>query len=141
MTYLEAAYVDTLMPLAIHTDGGRYAVAVNAGEVTIGNQTDAPETPTDVPRQLALMQNYPNPFNAGTVIDFELPVAGHVKLEIFNVLGQQVAVPVNGRHPAGKHRAEWDAMLRTGRPAPSGIYFYRLQTTGGSLVRKMVLVK
>lgn len=141
ITYLEAGYVDTLMPLAKHTNGIRSAVAVSAGEITIGNPTDAPESPGEVPRQLALSQNYPNPFNAGTVVEFELPTAGQVKLEIFNVLGQQVAVPVDGRYLAGRHRTEWDAVLKSGRPAPSGIYFYRLRTSTGTLVRKMVLVK
>ncbi len=141
MTYLEAGHWDTLTPSAVHTDGAVYGINVSAGEITIGNQTDVKDDPTVTPRQFALFQNHPNPFNGGTVIEFELPSASHVRLEIFNVLGQQVAEPLNASRAAGKHRATWDGLFKNGRQAPSGIYFYRLQAAGGSLVRKMVLVK
>jgi len=141
ITYLEAGQGDTLTPSVIHLNGTRYSVTVNAGEIAIGDQTDVAESPTEIPHKLILSQNHPNPFNAGTVIEFELPSPGQAKLEIFNVLGQKVAEPLTRSLTAGTHVTSWDGLTKNGRQAPSGIYFYRLQTPGGSLVRKMVLVK
>jgi hypothetical protein len=48
-----------------------------------------------VPIHFELSQNYPNPFNAATIIDYAMPDAGHVSLEIYNILGQRVAKPVD----------------------------------------------
>lgn len=89
-----------------------------------------------LPGQFGLAQNYPNPFNPTTTIEFALPTASHVKLEVFNVLGQKTALLVNGPMTAGVHQVEFDASS-----APSGIYFYRLTTESTSLTKKMILVK
>ena len=79
---------------------------------------------------------FPNPFNPQTTISFTLPEDGNVNLTIYNTAGQQVAVLMDGRHPAGYHQAVWDA-----RAMPSGVYFYRLTTGGYSEIKKCVLVK
>lgn len=83
-----------------------------------------------------LNQNYPNPFNPSTSITFALAKAGEVKLEIYNALGQKVAMLVNSRLPAGQHDVVWDA-----RNVPSGIYFYKLEAGTFRQTRKMVLMK
>ena len=84
----------------------------------------------------ALAQNYPNPFNPTTNIEFTLLKAGEAKLEIFNALGQKVATLLNGKLPAGKHNVSWEAQT-----APSGIYFYKLETGTFNQTRKMVLMR
>jgi hypothetical protein len=89
-----------------------------------------------IPERFALKQNYPNPFNARTVITYRLPVRSHVRLEIYNLLGQRVTTLVNGREEAGGNMVIWDAS-----GFPSGMYFYRLTTGGFSEARRMVLVK
>jgi len=89
-----------------------------------------------LPNEFALDQNYPNPFNPSTTIEFSLPTASHAKLEIFNILGQNVATLVDETMSAGNHKIEFDASDR-----PSGIYFYRLMNENGSTTKKMVLVK
>jgi len=89
-----------------------------------------------IPTSFALAQNYPNPFNPSTTIEFSLPSASEVKLEIFNVLGQNVATLADGTLSAGNHQFEFDASNQ-----PSGIYFYRLIHQNGSDTKKMVLVK
>ena len=89
-----------------------------------------------LPNQFAMAQNYPNPFNPTTMIEFALPTADHVKLEVFNVLGQKTAVLMDQRMTAGVHQVEFDASS-----SPSGIYFYRLATKDKSLTKKMILVK
>ena len=84
----------------------------------------------------SLSQNYPNPFNPSTVISFRMPSAGNVLLNIYNSLGEKVATLVNGVMPAGEHSVSFKA-----DNLPSGLYFYKLQTDGASLTRKMVLSK
>ncbi|MDH3891617.1 MAG: T9SS type A sorting domain-containing protein [candidate division Zixibacteria bacterium] len=88
------------------------------------------------PSTYTLHQNYPNPFNPDTQIDFSLPVGGLVKLAVYNVMGQKVAELVNGHLEAGAHSAVFD-----GSNTASGVYFYRLETTGYSQTRKMMLLK
>jgi len=89
-----------------------------------------------LPSEFDLAQNYPNPFNPSTVIKFSLPRGSHVKLEVFNVLGQRVDILINQWRDAGVHQAVFDANRQ-----PSGIYFYRLTSDVGSQTQKMVLLK
>jgi hypothetical protein len=100
----------------------------------------SPKVATDVdvslPGSFALFQNYPNPFNPVTTISYSLPEATHVKLEVFNILGQRVALLVNGDLPAGNHTTMWEADKQA-----SGIYFYRLRTEDAIETKKMLLLK
>ena len=76
-----------------------------------------------IPSGFELKQNYPNPFNARTVIEFYLPVASVVSLEVFNSLGQRVEVAFdNRRFSPGSHKIIFDA-----ENIPSGVYFYKLK--------------
>jgi murein DD-endopeptidase MepM/ murein hydrolase activator NlpD len=88
------------------------------------------------PEQIRLDQNYPNPFNPSTVISYNLPQASDVRLEVFNLLGQRVALLMNDRVQSGRHTVNFDAGHLS-----SGIYIYRLQAEGFSETRKMLLVK
>jgi hypothetical protein len=90
----------------------------------------------DLPSEFALLGNYPNPFNAQTVISYELPVSGHVRLEVYNLLGQKVATLVNSEEGAGHKSATWDAS-----EVSSGLYFYKLSCAGVSETRRMILIK
>jgi len=83
-----------------------------------------------------LYPNYPNPFNPTTTIAFDLVEAGHVTLRIYDVMGREVAVLVNGYLPAGRHREVFDA----GR-LPSGLYLYKLTSGRFTDMQKMVLLK
>ncbi len=89
------------------------------------------------PVEFRLEQNYPNPFNPSTVVRYQLNAASHVRLTVFNLIGQEVATLVDGPQPAGVHVVSFDA----GRLA-SGMYFYRLTSDAGfSATRKMVLLR
>jgi hypothetical protein len=94
-----------------------------------------------LPGRFTLGQNYPNPFNSTTCIDLLLPEPGNVKLVIFNVLGQQVATLVNYYMLAGHYIVTWTGTDNRGERVASGIYLYRLTTTGYSETKKMVLLK
>ncbi len=100
-------------------------------------------TPTSVPDagSLHLAQNHPNPFNPQTVIDYELPAAQHVVLRVYDLQGKLVSTLMDGVQSAGRHELVWHGRDQQGSEAPSGLYFYRLTTADGDLVRKMTLLK
>jgi Secretion system C-terminal sorting domain len=83
-----------------------------------------------------LSQNYPNPFNPQTAIDYVVPAAGHVTLEVYNATGARVAMLVDAQKDAGKYTAHFE-----GTGLSSGVYFYTLKGPGVNETRKMVLLK
>ena len=93
-----------------------------------------------LPQRFALGQNYPNPFNPSTVIPYQLLSSGHVRLEVFNLLGQRLATLVDAERSAGMYTAQWDATDAAGRAVGTGVYIYRLSSGGVSVSRRMVLV-
>ncbi len=93
-----------------------------------------------LPRRFELFQNYPNPFNPSTIIPYQLPAPGHVRLEVFNVLGQHVATLVDQEQQAGLHTATWHGTDAAGRAVAAGLYLYRLRGSGLSETRRMVLI-
>ncbi|VAX18221.1 hypothetical protein MNBD_IGNAVI01-1968 [hydrothermal vent metagenome] len=89
-----------------------------------------------IPETVVLRQNYPNPFNPTTMINFSLPQTMNVNIVVYNSLGQKVKELVNGTMAAGNHSVEMD-----GSDLTSGMYFYRISTSGYSKTMKMMLVK
>jgi flagellar hook assembly protein FlgD len=87
------------------------------------------------------LENYPNPFNPSTNIVFSLPQSSHVRLEVFNVLGQRVVTLADEYMTAGSHTLEWNGTDANGQQAASGVYFYRLQTEASTLTKKMLLAR
>jgi hypothetical protein len=83
-----------------------------------------------------LEQNYPNPFNPSTKISYTIKTSEKVKLSVYNILGKQVALLVNGLKNPGNHTVEFRA-----ENLPSGVYFYRLETANKQLTKKMILLK
>ena len=93
-----------------------------------------------LPVDFALGQNYPNPFNPSTLIPYQLPVAAHVRLEVFNMLGQRLVRLVDSERSAGAHTALWDGTDAAGRAVGAGVYIYRLSSGGMKVSRRMVLI-
>ncbi len=94
-----------------------------------------------LPSAFRLNQNYPNPFNATTAISYELRHEAHVTIDIFNILGERVAVLFDKRQSAGVHRIIWNGTGNDGKVVASGIYIYRLTTDDMRVEKKMVLMK
>lgn len=90
----------------------------------------------EVADQIKLSQNYPNPFNPTTRITYDLPQSAEVRLEVFNALGQRVALLTDGRQTAGQHQVSFEAS-----GLASGVYIYRLSTAETSITKKMLFLK
>jgi hypothetical protein len=134
---------------------GTYAAAGTMGQSVIGRsvgttfaasagfwgdggvilEVEEPAT-IEVPAEYALMQNYPNPFNPMTTIRYGLPRKSTPTLAIFNALGQQVALLVDGEQEAGYHDVKFDAS-----GFASGVYFYRLVAGDFVQTRKLLLLR
>ncbi len=89
-----------------------------------------------VPEKFNLHQNYPNPFNPTTKIKFDIVKTGFASLSIFDITGKEIANLINKNFTAGTYEYEFNAA-----DLPSGVYFYKLETPGASVVKKMSLIK
>jgi len=96
---------------------------------------------SSLPLVFTLHPPVPNPFNSSTTIEFVVPFAEHVSLNVYDLAGHVVHTLVDGDQPAGKHAVVWDGCNASGRPVASGIYVYRLAAGTFSETRRMVLVK
>lgn len=98
--------------------------------------TAVQEERAGVPASFFLAQNRPNPFNPSTVIRYGLRSAGRVEIRVFDVTGRLVASPVSGRRPAGEYEVTFD-----GAGLPSGVYILRMDASGFTAGRKMVMME
>ncbi|MCY3738611.1 MAG: cadherin-like beta sandwich domain-containing protein [Gemmatimonadaceae bacterium] len=94
-----------------------------------------------LPGETELRQNWPNPFNSETVFSWFLLQPGPVRLEVFSLTGQRLAVLRQGPQPTGYHRLRWDGRDGEGRPLASGVYLFRLVTGETVLTRKLTLLR
>jgi hypothetical protein len=111
-------------------------------------QVDFPTTveaeKSRIPGTFALHQNYPNPFNPSTTIRYTIPPSAsfhHVKLEIYNTLGEKMNTLVNEQQGPGTYSVQWHARNESGMQVPSGVYFYRLNAGSFIEVRKMLFLQ
>jgi hypothetical protein len=88
-----------------------------------------------IPTVFALEQNYPNPFNPSTTIRYDIPKTATVSLNIYNTLGQLMAMLVDEKKEPGDYSVQWNANV------PSGIYFYRLRAGEYVQTKKMIYLR
>ncbi|RKY49226.1 MAG: hypothetical protein DRP88_00240 [Candidatus Neomarinimicrobiota bacterium] len=93
------------------------------------------------PIAFKLYQNYPNPFNSTTSIKYEIKQRSKVRLCIVNSKGQIVRTLVNGKQDIGLYKVTWDGKDDNGIMLASGVYFCRLESGFGNVVKKMVFLK
>lgn len=105
--------------------------------------THGPVTATvaPVPKDYGLEQNYPNPFNPSTTIKFSLKEGGHVKLTIYNMIGQRVQTLINKNMNAGVHNIGWNSRDMSNSLVPSGVYYYSIEVNDFKAVRRMIFAK
>jgi len=110
---------------------------------TADSLTALHEIETEIPSEFSIDQNYPNPFNPSTTVKFALPVAGNVKLAVYNSIGEEVTVLVNNFLKAGVYNYRFST---SGKSLSSGVYFYTITVDGQDGVnytesKKMILLK
>ncbi len=126
---------------------GVHFIDANTGAVvgdfgTILHTTTAGEVATSVtplpisPKLLTIEQNYPNPFAASTAIPFVVSRGGHVSLSVYDLLGREVAMLVDGVLPAGRHSVTWNAA-----GLASGVYLGRIDSGIERRGIRMVLMR
>ena len=104
------------------------------------NSVGAPELQNGA--ALTLEPNFPNPFRHSTTLSFSLSQPDAVRLAVYDVAGRLVRRLHDGRSlPAGSHEAIWDGIDEAGRLSAPGIYYYRLESTHGSVSRRMLLLR
>ncbi len=146
-TFYLVDHLNTVSPQVKGTDLKNYAISLppNSGQIYILSDeplTDVEKEDKNIPVEFNLAQNYPNPFNPSTTIKYSLPSAAHVKITVYNVVGQKADELINRDLSAGYHNIVWNAGNYS-----SGIYIYNIEAislTGGknfNSARKMVLVK
>ena len=87
------------------------------------------------------LDNRPNPFSSGTVISYQLAVAGRVTVRIFDVAGREIKTVLDHDQPAGRHSVGWNGRTNSGAQSPSGVYIVKLQTGTSVFTKKIQLVK
>lgn len=121
------------------TDGGSSEETIT---ISVTPQTTGITNITGIPEEYMLFQNYPNPFNPETMIDYALPEESIIRIVIYNILGQQIAVLIEGTKAAGYYKERWNASN-----LPSGIYFIKINAASINSrnnylqIRKMLLLK
>ncbi len=139
-TYL--GFFKTKTKLTAVDANAEFAPFFRAGWLRVSVSTDVDDTNDgSLPAAYTLSQNYPNPFNPTTTIEFALPTAGKVQLDIFNTLGQRVRTLVSEQLAAGNHRIVFDGRSGNGNDLATGVYFYRLSSEKFTETKKMLLVK
>ncbi|MEQ9103249.1 MAG: T9SS type A sorting domain-containing protein [Rhodothermales bacterium] len=137
MLKADGTYEDSLYDPYIFVDN--LSTPPSAVAVRRGGENDMIATNTEestLPETVVLSQNYPNPFNPVTTIEYELANSGRVTLQVFDLLGRNVATLVDGVVPASRHSVQFDA-----RNLASGTYIYRLVANDKVVTKTMVLLK
>ena len=98
------------------------------------------QTVTPPEEDFRLEQNFPNPFTPGvspTIFTYRVDSEGHVRLIVYNLLAQEVAVLVDQRQGPGLHRVAWDGLDRNGEPVPAGVYWYKLEAGDRTALKRL----
>lgn len=121
---------------------GTYAIGYATGTLE-GYISDVSIKPwaDNAPQEYSLSDSYPNPFNPTTTIEYDLPISGHARLAIYDILGHHIRTLVDTRHAAGHFQTVWNGIDELGAPSPAGMYFCRMEVGGSAKVIKLTLVK
>lgn len=92
-------------------------------------------------KSFKLLQNYPNPFNPKTTIQYEIPNAGKVEVQIFDITGRLIKTIVSNNQQAGIHKTIWNGENEFGQKIASGFYAYTIKFENTILSKKMILLK
>jgi|GEM_PF-502978 len=127
-----------LASITTSIDGRKSRVyAITDTIVTLGVE----ENPPPAPMVYTLRPSYPNPFNQECIIGFQIPKTEKVRIAVYNILGQRVAMLADGVYSAGDHIVRWNGKTESGISLSSGIYFYQVQAGNFMKTQKMALIR
>jgi predicted CXXCH cytochrome family protein len=139
LTEAQAAYdyfmVENDRSLGVHNPQFVFGI-LKASIEALGGTVAVDYAKNTAPQDFTLSQNYPNPFNPATTIQYTIPAGSNVKIVVYDALGEQIAVLVDGFQNAGTHTTNFNAANLA-----SGIYFYRMEAGNFVKVNKMLLLK
>ncbi|MDP2209107.1 MAG: FlgD immunoglobulin-like domain containing protein, partial [Bacteroidota bacterium] len=153
--YQYAVWMRRLNSTSIYTDGDVLEITpyfpLTENDVFVFNPLKllSVENQNQIPDKFALCNNYPNPFNPQTAIRYDMPVAGKVVLEIYNLLGQKIRTLINEEQETGRYSVVWNGLTDNQNLVSSGVYFYRLVVSSSNplrsdnytITKKMVLIR
>jgi len=119
-----------------HGESDSLTVTATVSDPFDDDDTSINQADGKIPFHYELSQNHPNPFNPATTIPYQVAKATDVKISLYNVKGEKIAVLVDGKKQAGYHTVTWDASL-----CASGIYFIKMDTPEYSHMKRCMLVK
>ena len=122
------------------TDGGDLWTFYDSPTPGFANGTSAAEVELNLPKNFRLA-NRPNPFNAQTIIRYQLPESGLVRLHILDLKGRLIKTLIQGFQSNGDYSVAWDGLDMSGRNVSAGIYFVKLQQGSVSKTHKILLLK
>jgi hypothetical protein len=131
----ETAWVDTSMYTVAFVQNDNNKEVINSAKGTY-SVTGVSNNNGEIPSVYSLSQNFPNPFNPNTTINYSIPKSGIVTLKVYDLLGREMAVLVNGNAPAGNYSVDFYAGNFS-----SGVYFYKLESGSFNQIKKLVISK
>jgi len=129
-------YGDYEGTLVFTTNVGEFILPVHLVITILGIDDD-----TVIPSIFSVSDNYPNPFNPRTEFTVSIPERSHVVVNIYDILGRQVALLAEGDYTAGRYRMEWAGMTSMNAVAPSGVYLLIVQAGNDMITHKMIMMK
>ena len=124
-----------------NTINGEVSISgLNSLELTLATQLTINEN-IDIPNTFHFSNAYPNPFNPRTEFTVSIPERSHVVVNIYDILGRQVALLAEGDYTAGRYRMEWTGKTDVNAVAPSGVYLLIVQAGNDIITHKMIMMK
>jgi hypothetical protein len=139
--YGHSGIYDTVRDRVVVYGGFTNGLTDETLELAFGIPTGVPDEPEVASPAMRLRPAYPNPFQAEATISFELARSAQGSVTVYDVQGRRVREVHRGYLPAGVHRVLWDGRNEAGISVASGTYFYRLESEGARLTRKLVLMR
>ena len=122
----------TIKYSALTDESGNYRISIKTSVTSVKNIQ---------PPNFDLEQNYPNPFSSSTALPYGIKQNSNVRVTIYDILGHEVRKFEVGQQHAGNYNLVWNGQNNSGLKVATGVYFYRLEADGQSLVRKMIFNK
>ena len=125
----------------VHSSDDEYTVSSDIGEFIFSREVLGINDGLFVPKTFTLHQNYPNPFNPVTKLRYDLPQDSHVRVTVYDMLGNVINNLVHDNQNSGYKSVQWDATNNQGQQVSAGVYLYSIEAGDFRQTKKMILLK